>query len=392
MNIVFFSLGDSRSSLYGDLSKYFVSQGHSVTMIVPSSKSDTLFDEGVQVRYIKSLPFSGTGLLGKGLANLLLPYLCDRFIRKEFKSTVVDLILCSTPPVAFYRPIASLKKKNREAKSYLILRDIWPEAFNLFDYELRHPFIYKFFRIQEKKLYESSDVIGCMSPGNIAFVAKSNPEVKDKLALLPNWGKVSEQNPSDISIKEKYGLEGKFVVIYGGNMSVPQGLENILHFAELIKSYDDVICLLIGKGTQKDWIRNEVEQKGVQNIKIMDFLPKQDYEAILKVCDVGLISLTDKLKTPSIPSKTISYWDLKIPIFAITDHITDYGESIIDESKSGTWAYAGDDEKILSSFEKLYANPPLRKTMGENGHKYLVENCSLKNTYDKIMIQLYGKQ
>ncbi|MBR3412740.1 MAG: glycosyltransferase family 4 protein [Bacteroidales bacterium] len=390
MDILFFSLGSAKSSLYGGLAKYCSEKGHTVTMISPSRDgfSDNMVD-GVRCITFKALPLSGGSSLRKGVANLLLPFQSRRVFKRFFNHKNVDLVLSSTPPVSFYLPIEYIRKQNPQAKHYLILRDIWPEAFNLFDFEKHHPLIYAFFRKQEKRLYAASDIIGCMSEGNIDFVANSNPEVKDKLRLLYNWNSNFELKPSTVDVRKKYALEEKFVLIYGGNMGVPQGLDNVVCLAELIREKKDVVFLLIGKGTDKERIKKTVTEKHLSNVIIMDFLPKEDYDAILQTCDVGLISLNDRLKTPSIPSKTIGYWKLRMPILAIIDHVTDYGQNIIDKSQSGVWAYSGDTTAIIQSFEKLYSDATLRKQMGENGYNFFLKECTVEKAYNTIISQLY---
>lgn len=390
MNVLFLSLSDVKSSLYGSLAKEFVTNGHSVTIISPSVDgfSDETIDNIRSLKF-KSISISGGNILKKGIANLFLPWKSTRIVRKYIECEKIDLIISSTPPLSFYRPIEYIKRRNSKAKHYLILRDIWPEAFNLFDYQKKYPLIYSVFRVHEKKLYASANIIGCMSEGNIEFVMNSNPETYKKLRLLPNWGKLKHYEKVDISIKDKYGLKDKFILIYGGNMSVPQGLDNIVRLAEMIKDKKDVVILLIGKGTEKNRIKELVDSRHLSNIKIMDYMPSEDYEAILRVCDVGLISLNDRLKTPSIPSKTISYWNLKLPILAITDHVTDYGYNIIDKTESGLWSYVGDDEKLLNNFNCLYLSESTRKQMGENGYSYMIKECSVEKTYYEIIAQLY---
>lgn len=390
MNIVFISLNGAGSALYGGLSKYCSDMGHTVTMISPSYKgmTDKVLD-GVRYVTFKTMPLTGVSSIRKGVANLLLPFQSKRIVKRVVKNKEIDIVLSSTPPVAYFSPIEYIKKHNPQAKHYLILRDIWPEAFNLFDFEKHHPIIYSFFRKQEKRLYATSDIIGCMSEGNMDFVAASNPEAKNKLRLLYNWGKVKEKVATDDTIREKYDLVGKFVLIYGGNMGIPQGLDNIINLANMVKDKPDVVFLLIGKGTEKERIKKRVQDLQLTNVRILDFLPKEDYESVLQTCDVGLISLDDRLKTPSIPSKTISYWNLRMPILAIVDHVTDYGQNIIDKSASGLWATADDKERILKNFERLYSDKTYRNELGENGYRFLSSECTLEKTYSNIMEQLY---
>ena len=81
--------------------------------------------------------------------------------------------------------------------------------------------IHRYFRKKELELYRISDKIECMSQANIEYIKAHNPYINySKLHLLPNWENLPVFNkPGDIDkIKAKYGLEHKFIVIFGGNI------------------------------------------------------------------------------------------------------------------------------------------------------------------------------
>ena len=392
MDIAFFTL--SPSGLYASLIDRFAYNGHHVTIICPDYKCKNnyikIINEKKRILFFKALPLSNVGILQKGIADIMFPHFCKKAVSRMLKNFCPDLIISTTPPLGFNKSISYLKIRNNKCKYYLILRDIWPEAFKLFDFDKRFPIIYKWYRKQESKLYELADIIGCMSEGNVEFVHESNPEIGiDKLKLLPNWADVEELNSIDESIRTKYKLDDKIVFIYGGNMSVPQGLDNILNLAERQIRRDNILFLLIGKGTELVRIKKLAKEKALTNIKFLDYLPKKDYESLLRISDVGLISLNKKLKTPSIPSKTLSYWNLEKPIFAIIDSVTDYGINIIDKSQSGLWELSTEINKIDEKFDIICRDGILRKKMGKNGRIYMKENCTTELIYNKIMQHLY---
>ena len=78
-----------------------------------------------------------------------------------------------------------------------------------------------------------------------------------------------------------------------------------------------------------------------------------------------------------------------MPILAIIDHATDYGSNIIDKSESGLWARADDKERILTNFDRLYTDKVFRDALGENGYRFLVTECTIDKTYERIINQLY---
>jgi hypothetical protein len=108
---------------------------------------------------------------------------------------------------------------------------------------------------------------------------------------------------------------------------------------------------------------------------------------LVKICDIGLVNLSNKFTIPNIPSRTLSYWEAKIPVLASIDKNTDFGR-ILEESGSGMWSITGDLISYKSNFDKLYFNKDLRSSYGGNGYRYLIENCSTTTAYSTIYKQI----
>lgn len=372
------------SSMYTDLTREFSAAGHNVYVAVANGgKKASLYSEGgITVLRVRTLELYNTSFFKKGLSNVLLPFQIERAIEKYFKDISFDYIVLPTPPITFLSTVKKLRKKSN-AGIYLILRDIFPQ--NAIDLGiLRNPFLKAYFCNQEKKLYAISDSIGCMSRGNISYINKHNSEVlPEKLHLLPNWKNVTEYSNPDPTLKSKFGLENKYIVLYGGNLGRPQQIEFILDLAKEISSLQDVIFLLIGEGTEKSRIIKLVKKNNLKNLIIKDSLPRHEYQELVKICDVGLVNLSSKFTIPNIPSRTLSYWEAKIPVLASIDQNTDFS-SILEESGSGLWSITGDIKAYKQNFEKLYSNKQLRNTMGENGYNYLLKNCTTEHAFSII--------
>ncbi len=377
-------------NLYTDLMEEFCDQGHEVFVVAPSiDENETgLIDEGgIKVLRVKTMSLLNVGAVKKGLANLLLPFQYKKAIKNHFKSEIIpDLIIMPTPPISLVTVATWLKKKSN-AKVYLILRDIFPQ--NAVDLGMmkKGGFLYRIFRQKERKLYEISDSIGCMSQGNIDYVKKYNPEVAiSKLHLLPNWQKEILLNPENrASLREKYGFDDYFVVIFGGNIGLPQKLENILKVAKLYNGNDNVLFFIVGQGTEKERIDALSKQMNLKNVVIKDSLPREDYQNIISAADCGLISLSEKFTIPNIPSKSLSYFNAKIPVLAAIDKNTDYGFLIQEQIRAGVWAPSNEPLKIKEKIDFLRANPQLCTSMGENGYEYFINEVTPKHSYERIM-------
>ena len=376
------------SNLYTDLVEEFNNKGHNVfvTTLLERKNNKNTFTEkinGITILRVKCGDMFNVNLVRKGITTISLPYKFKQAINKYFNHTKFDLVIYPTPPITF-APVVKYIKKRDECKSYLILRDIFPQ--NARDLGLmNNNFLFNYFRKKEQQLYDLSDYIGCMSQGNIKYVIEHNNIDEGKLEILYNWKKIGYDTKNDaVDYKKKYGLENKFVTIFGGNIGLPQELEFLLELAREYKNRDDIVFLIFGEGTEKEKMINIIKDEKLYHVVIKNNIRRDDYQNLIKQCDIGLINLSRKFTIPNIPSKTTDYFKAGIPILASTDRNTDYKDLLIKKAKAGLWSETGDLEGYKSNFEKLFNDKKLRKKLGKNGRKFLEENLSVERTYQII--------
>lgn len=384
MEVLFLSIVP-KGELYTTLADEFNNNGHRVTFVSPT-EGETRFEKykNHSILYFHAGRMLNVSIPRKGINNLLFPFYCIKAIKKHIRPQDYQLILMSTPPLGYLSSIKYLKKRNPSIKFYEILRDIHPEGSTHILNKV--PGLYCYFKRIANQLYQTADVIGCMSPYNVKLIQdRYLPNQKEKVQLLPNWGRRIEYQSPSYAIRDKYGLTGKYVIIYGGNMGKPQNLTLFLRLAKDKLQLRDVLFFFIGSGTEKPLLREIVKNENLTNVRIEDYIPQEDYNEVLRCADVGIITLHPLSFFANCPSKTISYWQNKIPILASLDDKTDHGTYFIDRSGSGLWSLATDFDMLSSNFDKLYYNADLRKQMGENGYKFFMENYTVDKAYDNIM-------
>jgi len=393
MKVIFLALAfpkmDKSKYLYTQLVSQFHENGHDITVVAPAYDENLTglqIEEGVKVIRVKTLPLFGVGMIKKGIANVLLPYQYKRALKKYEANLKYDLIITPTPPISLYG-IASWLKKRSGGKLYLILRDIFPQ--NAVDLGMlkRNGVIYSYFRRKERKLYKVSDAIGCMSQGNIDYVINHNPDLdKSKLHMLPNWGDIIPLASDDVisALRKKNNFENKFILIFGGNIGLPQKMENIVALASDCVEFENILFLIIGKGNESENLKKSVADKGIKNVVLLDALPQKEYMNWVQMADVGLISLSEDFTIPNIPSKSLSYYNTKTPMLASIDRNTDFGTNL-EKMNVGVWAEAGNTADLKKKLLLLYNDEELRKTMGENGYKYMKDHLSSQIAYQTVV-------
>lgn len=379
------------SGMYIDLAGEFVDNGHDVTVMAPDVDHKSTFlnqERGMNVLRIKTIPVLGVkNMFRKGIGLALLPFQFKRAYKKYLRNNSFDWVFMPTPPITLAGFVDYMKRKTN-AKLYLILRDIHPQSSASIGL-IKNRFSYNYLAGKAAKAYEIADLIGCMSQGNIDFIAANYPDIEEsKLVLLMNWQKYEDIDYGKTDIREKYNLKDKFIVLFGGNIGLGQKIENIIILARHYLSTPEIIFVIIGKGVKKDDLERIALKEDLHNILFMDFMPRNDYLEFVRSVDLGLISINENYKVPTCPSKIVSYMSMKIPVLAIINPDNDYGK-IIEDAGAGFWAVGGDEKRIFALFDKILNDKVLRKKMGENGYQFYLNNLTSRKAFNKIIEQIY---
>lgn len=407
MNVVFFTLvrisDIEERGIYQDLMRKFRDEGHQVYIVTAAERrlgqETSLVDShGVKILNVKTLNVQKTNIIEKGIGTLLIESQFKSAIKNFLGDVKFDLITYSTPPITFTNVVKYLKRENPQAISYLQLKDIFPQ--NAVDIGMMSKtgvkgLLYKFFRKKEKSLYKVSDYIGCMSPANVQFLLKHNPEINaSRVELAPNSVELRDVRLEDGQEKaERYYIRRKYelptdkpVFIYGGNLGKPQGIDYLVKCLEANKKRTDCYFVVVGTGTEYDKLDSWFTVHGLRScVKVMQGLPKADYDLLVKHCDVGMIFLDHRFTIPNYPSRLLSYLENKMPVLCATDVNTDIGK-IAEENGYGYWCESVKPEDFTALVNKMLASD--RKAMGERGYEYLKNNYLVEHTYNAIISHL----
>ena len=355
LNLLNFASFDERN-IYTDLLRQFIKDSHNVYAVCPSERRN---GEKTNLRQfgssailtVKTYNIQKTNILEKGIGTLAIKGQFIKAIKKYFKGIKFDLILYPTPPITLYGVVKYFKKRCN-AKTYLMLKDIFPQ--NAVDIGLMKTtgikgFIYRYFRKQEKKLYSISDRIGCMSPANVEYVLKHNPEIsKEKVEVFPNCIEVQDISLTDKEkkqIREKYNLPlDKKIFVYGGNLGKPQDIPFVIECLKAERENEKAFFLIVGDGTEFKKLEQYSIDSKQENFKLLKRLPTDEFDRVLASCDVGLIFLDHRFTIPNFPSRLLSYMQDGLPVLACVDKSTDIGKTIVE----GEFGWSADSCSVNS--------------------------------------------
>ena len=396
MNVLFLTTGriDSieQHSIYPDLLRKFRDNGHQVYTVGSYEKregkeTNLIEDHGAHMLYVKIGNLTQTNLFEKGISTVRVESQYLSAIKEYFSKVKFDLVLYSTPPITLVKVVEYVKKRDG-AKTYLLLKDIFPQ--NAVDLGMINKqgikgFIYKYFRRKEKELYKISDYIGCMSQANVNYVIKHNPEVDSSVVeICPNCVEVIDKSVAwdkRISIRQKYAIPlNKKVFIYGGNLGKPQGISFLIECLKSQEKNEEAYFLIVGSGTELSNLEKYISECNPINVKLMQRLPKEDYDTMVGACDVGMIFLDHRFTIPNFPMSPICNMQAKIPVLACTDPTSDIGRIKVD-SGFGCWCKSND----VGKFDKCVKNLMNIEQVADKEWTYLNQHYSTEKGYQIIM-------
>lgn len=400
MKVIFLTMsnmhGVENRGIYADLMRKFRNEGHRLYIVTPrerrtGERTNLKEEEGVHVLGVRTLNLQKTNMIEKGVGQVLVESQFKKAIKKHLGGVKFELILYSTPPITLLGVVKYLKKKNPQAMSYLLLKDIFPQ--NAVDIGMMSKtgikgFLYKHFRKQEKKLYQLSDFIGCMSPANVEYVLEHNQELDPgRVEIAPNSYEMQEafkmkKEQRDL-IRSKYNLPtDRPVFVYGGNLGRPQGIPFLIRCLEANAKRTDCHFLVVGNGTEFRRMESWFNDNKPQNASLYARLPKEDYDQLVRACDVGLIFLDYRFTIPNYPSRLLPYLMEKKPVIAATDPNCDTGKIAV-QNGYGLWCHSNDVDAFSRCVDSMVASDLTR--MGENGYQFYLDNYTVEHTYHAIM-------
>lgn len=403
MNILFltmFTISDvNASGIYTDLMRKFRDNDHNVYIVTPCQRREglptsILESGGIHVLRVKTLNVQKTNVLEKGIGQVSIEYLYKRAIKKYFGNVRFDLILYSTPPITYTNVIEYVKKLNPTARTYLMLKDIFPQ--NAVDLGMMKKgglsgILYRYFRMKEKKLYQISDYIGCMSPANVKYIVEHNPDIKrEKVEICPNSYDPSSEvvmtKEEIIDVKKKYSLPlDKPIFIYGGNLGKPQGIPFLIDCLKASSHRKDCHFVVVGSGTEYSKLATWHLEAKPHNVSLYKMLQKEEYDKLANACDAGLIFLDYRFTIPNYPSRLLPFLMQKKPVIVATDPVCDMG-SIAEANGFGIWCPSNDVNAFTNVLDKVLNSD--MKIMGDKGYQFYKKFYTVQHSYDAVMSHL----
>jgi len=351
---VFPPLRSSGAVQLRDLCLEFARQGHEISMMVASPELEESFRienwKGVQVVRLKTPKTKDTNYIRRTIGELLMPFFMLWHLRfSKLCNQKWDGIVWYSPTI-FLGLLVYMLKKNSNCKSYLIIRDIFPEwAVDMGLMGRGLP--YFFFKGIANFQYSVADVIGIQTPGNRVYFENWENNPSKNLEVLNNWLAETPSQQCSINVSDTQ-LAGRKIFVYAGNMGIAQGMDILLELADQLQSRQDIGFLFVGRGSEVQKLRKETQKRKLENMLFFDEIDPDEISSLYDQCHVGLISLDSRHKSHNIPGKFLSYMQSGLPVLASVNDGNDL-VALIESEKIGQVSTNYSASNLKKNAEKL---------------------------------------
>ncbi|MBI4727343.1 glycosyltransferase family 4 protein [candidate division TA06 bacterium] len=297
-----------------------------------------------------------------------------------------DLMLVVSPPLS--NGLTAMMLKGLKGCRYIFnVQDIYPDA-AVNAGVVNNSRLIGLLQKLEMTIYRKAHKVTVISEGfRDNLVKKGVPS--GKVEIIYNWIDASEIAPqpreNDFSLKQ--GLNDKFVVLYSGTIGIVSGAEIMLECAQSLKGNRDIVFLMVGEGVVKDRIRDAALKRGLDNIRLLPFQPREMLSGVISSAGIAIVTLGKNKGKSSVPSKLLGYMAAAKPVAASLDPDSDTAR-FIARAGCGLCVPAGDARGLTEAILALYRDPARRLKLGQNGRHFLLKHGERKAAtlrYQKLM-------
>jgi glycosyltransferase involved in cell wall biosynthesis len=306
-----------------EFTREWVKSGHEVTVVTSIySKSDLQAEkfienqiiDGVRVKIINVKIDNKQSFLRR-----ILGFLTYSIVSSWYAISIkADIVVASSGPITVGIP-GLLAKIVRRRKLVFEVRDLWPDGAIELGF-LKNKAIQRLAFKLEKMCYRKADLIVALSPGMRDEIIKKSSH-KNVISVTNSANIELFSTPCELNTCVGL-LESRKYALYTGNIGMVNNVSWMFEAAKLLTQMgrSDIKIVWIGDGQLKAHFTDKKKDGGIDNLIILDLIPKKDLIPIVQHALICLAPLNDtKILSTSSPNKFFEALAAGVPVIQTTD-------------------------------------------------------------------------
>ena len=334
------------------------------------------------------------------IKNLLAYFFGARRVTRE--AGPQDYVFTISQPPILGGVLGVYGKKKLNARLIYCIQDFNPEQIEAVGYIRMKPLMRLAKWIDKRSCRKSDLVITVGRDLCQTLERRFGGRDVPKYTMINNWIDEKEiyplpgDDPGVTAFREKYGLAGKYVIMYSGNIGLYYDLEGLMRVIEGFKGARtpdgrEVAFAFVGAGSVLDKLVEYVDAHSMDNVT---FIPYQDKDRLiysLNAADVHWCVNAKGIKGVSCPSKFYGIAGVGKPVLAVLESGSEV-EMLIREIGCGRCSEPGDYAAIEANIRWFIDNADGGEAaeMGRRGHAYLVKHLTKDVSVGKYIEAIKG--
>jgi glycosyltransferase involved in cell wall biosynthesis len=356
-----FPIEPGRSYMTTELAQALVAAGHEVEVLVidwdaaPGAREPCLVWNGVRV--VRCTPRSVDGLGGlvrKASKFLLTGRRAARMARDRFDLPSFDAFIAWSPALAI-APLVGMASRAGIPRRLLFIWDFFPDHHREIGVMPGGP-PYWLARAWEQRLMDGFTVLLCTLSQNADYLRRRFwVRPGQAVRVTPIWSDVAPVPAADRSaVRRRHGLpEDRPIAVFGGQLVEGRGFEQMLAAAAIGRETGaPPVFLFVGDGRLAPMLRASVQD----NVLWRPAMTREAYLELLGACDVGMVATVPGVTSFTIPSKTLDYLRVGLPVVAAVEPGSEFS-ALLERYGIGRAVAFADARGFLDAVEALAAGP-----------------------------------
>jgi glycosyltransferase involved in cell wall biosynthesis len=315
------------------------------------------------------------------LSFILFGTICGAWMQRRKRYDVIFVYGLS--PILLALPALFLAWLKR-SPVVIWVQDLWPQSLSATGY-VRNSLVLQLFEIVVRYIYKRADLLLVQSQAFLEPVCALAPATP--IAYYPNSVDSSFAAPATVQAKEVPGLDAPFAVLFAGNIGTAQAVDVIVHAATRLRNHSDIQFVVLGDGSRRDWMLEEVAVRKLTNLHVPGRFPVETMPAFMQKASALLVTLADReIFGATVPNKVQAYMAAGRPIIAC---LPGEGARLVMEAGAGVEVPAGDGSALADAVLSLSRmSKSERDTMGRNGRTYFQKHFCHETLIDQLIAHL----
>jgi len=299
-----------------------------------------------------------------------------------FLTRKADVIYVYHPPMTVGLSAALISFFRRSPFVYDV-QDLWPDTLRSTGM-VQNQLVLRSVGLLCRWIYRRARHIVVLSPGFRDALIQRGVDEK-AITVIHNWcDEAAVQAPDKCPLDLAF-MDGRFNVVFAGNMGKAQALGAVIEAARLVASLDSQIqFVFVGGGLEVDDLKKMSASTNLTNVRFLPPVPMKQVGQILSRASALLVHLKDDPLFPiTIPSKTQAYLAAGKPILM---GVRGNAADLVQAAGAGVFVEPENSASIANGVLQIARLPLDAQTrMGENGYNFYSRELSLDTGVRKFL-------